>query len=52
VQQWTTTNDSRINQEGAKTFNLAGIMDGVERAFGAGTGGNIFDIAVRLQKEK
>jgi hypothetical protein len=52
VQQWTTTNDSRINQEGAKTFNLAGIMDGVERAFGAGTGGNIFDIVVRLQKEK
>ncbi|KAA5544238.1 hypothetical protein [Adhaeribacter rhizoryzae] len=52
VQQWTTPNDSQINQEGAKTFNLAGIMDGVERAFGAGTGGNIFDIAIGLQKEK
>ncbi|MDB5264180.1 MAG: hypothetical protein JWQ14_3463 [Adhaeribacter sp.] len=52
VQQWTTTNDGQINQAGAKTFNLAGILEGVERAFGADTGGNIFDIAVKLQKEK
>jgi len=52
VQQWTTTNDSQINQEGAKTFNLSGIMEGVERAFGAGSGGNIFDLALTLQKEK
>lgn len=52
VQQWTTQDDSRINQEGAKTFNLAGILDGVDRAFNAGATANIFDVAVTLRKEK
>ncbi|WP_026463604.1 hypothetical protein [Adhaeribacter aquaticus] len=52
VQQWTTTDDSQINQEGAKTFNLSGIMDGVERAFGTGANANIFDVVVTLRKEK
>ena len=50
VQQWTTPDDSRIDQEGAKTYNLRGIVEGLERAFGAG--GNIFDIALTLRKEK
>jgi hypothetical protein len=50
VPQWTTPDDSRIDQEGAKTFNLSGIVEGLERAFGAG--GNIFDIAITLRKEK
>jgi hypothetical protein len=52
VQQWTTPDDSRINQEGAKTFNLSGIVEGLERAFGASAGGTIFDIAITLQQEK
>jgi hypothetical protein len=50
VQQWTTPDDSRINQEGAKTFNLSGLVEGVEKAFGAG--GTLFDIAITLQQEK
>jgi hypothetical protein len=53
VQQWTTPDDSQINQEaGGKTFNLSGIVEGLERAFGASAGGNIFDIAITLQQEK
>jgi hypothetical protein len=53
VQQWTTADDSQINQEaGAKTFNLSGIVEGLERAFGASAGGNIFDIVLTLQQEK
>jgi hypothetical protein len=50
VQQWTTPDDSRINQEGAKTFNLSGLVAGVEKAFG--TGGTLFDMAITLQQEK
>lgn len=50
VQQWTTPDDSQINQQGAKTFNLSGIVEGVEKAFGAG--GHLFDIAITLQQEK
>ena len=52
VAQWTTQDDSQINQEGAKTFNLSGIMDGVERAFGAGGNGSIYDVVINLRKEK
>lgn len=52
VEQWTTPDDSRINQEGARTFNLSGIVTGLERAFAAGDGGHIFDIAITLRKEK
>jgi len=52
VTQWTTLDDSQINEEGAKTFNLAGILDGVERAFGAGANNSIFDVIINLRKEK
>ena len=52
VAQWTTQDDSQINQEGAKTFNLSGILDGVERAFGSGANGTIYDVVINLRKEK
>lgn len=53
VQNRTTTNDSQINSEGAKTFQLAGIVAGVERAYSAGnTGNTIFTAAIRAKKEK
>ncbi|MGV3503296.1 MAG: hypothetical protein ACO1O1_06280 [Adhaeribacter sp.] len=52
VQAWTTADDSRPNQEGGKTFNLSGIVDGLERAFAAGAAGSLFDIALTVQQEK
>ncbi len=53
VQNRTTTNDSQINSEGAKTFQLAGIVAGVERAYSAENIGNtIFTAAIRAKKEK
>ena len=52
VQNRTTTNDSQINGEGAKTFQLAGIVAGVERAYSTGNADNsIFMATVRAKKE-
>ncbi|RDC65977.1 hypothetical protein [Adhaeribacter pallidiroseus] len=52
VQSRTTTNDSQINREGAKTFQLAGIVAGVERAYSTGNAGNtIFTATIRAKKE-
>ncbi|MDQ4141967.1 MAG: hypothetical protein M3142_15780 [Bacteroidota bacterium] len=50
VQNRTTTDDSQINNEGAKTFQLAGIVAGVERAYNAANN-NVFTATIRAKKE-
>ncbi|PSR54808.1 hypothetical protein AHMF7605_15495 [Adhaeribacter arboris] len=51
VQNRTTTDDSQMNNEGAKTFQLAGIVAGVERAYEVGNK-NIFTATIQAKKEK
>jgi hypothetical protein len=52
VQNRTTTNDSQINREGGKTFQLAGIVAGVERAYnGSATGNPVFTATIQAKKE-
>ena len=52
VQSLTTTNDSQINSEGAKTFQFAGIVAGVERAYSNSANGNtIFTATINAKKE-
>ena len=52
VKNRTTANDSQINREGAKTFQLAGIVAGVERAYNGNAGNNtVFASTIRAKKE-
>lgn len=53
VQNRTTTNDSQPDRQEAKTFQLAGIVTGVERAFRSEAAGDeaIFTAMVRAKKE-
>ncbi|QMU26792.1 hypothetical protein [Adhaeribacter radiodurans] len=50
VQARTTTDDSQINNAGGKTFQLAGMVAGVERAYGA-TNNSVFTAIIQAKKE-
>ncbi|WP_207218308.1 hypothetical protein [Hymenobacter persicinus] len=49
VSQWTTKNDSNINQTGAKTFALSSLLDGVEAVAGGEQKAPVFTIPLTLQ---
>jgi hypothetical protein len=52
VSQWTTQNDSNINQAGPKTFAFASLLDGVSTAIVAGQSAPIFQIPLTLEPAK
>ena len=52
VGQWTTQNDSNINQAGPKTFAFASLVDGVATALGNGQQPPVFQIPLTLEPAK
>ncbi|QNF32444.1 hypothetical protein HUW51_06770 [Adhaeribacter swui] len=50
VQNRTTTDDSQMNNDGAKTFQLAGIVAGVERAYST-ENNTVFTATIQAKKE-
>ncbi|MGY2133895.1 hypothetical protein ACW9KT_16825 [Hymenobacter sp. HD11105] len=52
VSQWTTQNDSNINQAGPKTFAFASLVDGVATALGNGQQPPVFQIPLTLEPAK
>jgi hypothetical protein len=52
ISQWTTQNDSNINQAGPKTFAFASLVDGVATALGNGQQPPVFQIPLTLEPAK
>jgi len=48
IQEWSTPDDSNIQEVGTKTFALAQMLQGIKEAYEQGNGENIFSISVGL----